>query len=62
MERAPPTFTPEEMDSEDEMFILYTSGTGKKEPRGIVHTQAGYLLNVTLVHRVCSYYCNVTCC
>ena len=53
MEYAPSTFTPEEMDSEDEMFVLYTSGTGKKEPRGIVHTQAGYLLNVTLVHRVC---------
>ena len=55
MEHAPSTFTAEEMDSEDELFILYTSGTGKKEPRAIVHTQAGYLLNVTLVHRVCIY-------
>lgn len=54
MEQASSTFTPEGMDSEDEMFILYTSGTGKKEPRGIVHTQAGYLLNVTLVHKVCT--------
>ena len=53
MEHVHSTFIPEEMDSEDEMFILYTSGTGKKDPRGIVHTHAGYLLNVVLVHRVC---------
>ena len=34
---------PEELDSEDKLFMLYTSGsTGK--PKGIVHTQAGYLL------------------
>jgi len=34
---------PEEMDSEDPLFILYTSGsTGK--PKGVLHTQAGYLL------------------
>jgi acetyl-CoA synthetase len=33
---------PEEMDSEDELFILYTSGsTGK--PKGIVHTIGGYM-------------------
>ena len=34
---------PEEMDSEDPLFILYTSGsTGK--PKGVVHCSAGYLL------------------
>ena len=34
---------PEEMDSEDVLFILYTSGsTGK--PKGVVHTTAGYNL------------------
>lgn len=34
---------PEEMDSEDELFILYTSGsTGK--PKGIVHTTGGYMV------------------
>ncbi len=34
---------PEQMDSEDPMFILYTSGsTGK--PKGLLHTTAGYLL------------------
>ncbi len=39
---------PEEMDSEDPLFILYTSGsTGK--PKGVLHTTGGYLLysNIT---------------
>lgn len=36
---------PEEMDSEDPLFILYTSGsTGK--PKGVMHTTGGYLLGV----------------
>ena len=34
---------PEEMNSEDLLFILYTSGsTGK--PKGVVHSCAGYML------------------
>ena len=42
-----PYCPPEQMDSEDPLFILYTSGsTGK--PKGIVHTTGGYLLNAAL--------------
>ena len=41
----------EKMNAEDPLFILYTSGsTGK--PKGVVHTTAGYLLHVSLSHRV----------
>lgn len=39
------------MDSEDPLFMLYTSGsTGK--PKGLIHTQAGYLLQVAVTHQV----------
>jgi acetyl-CoA synthetase len=39
------------MKAEDPLFILYTSGsTGK--PKGVVHTTAGYLLHVTMTHKL----------
>ena len=41
---------PERMESEDMLYLLYTSGTTAK-PKGIVHTTAGYLLGVSCTHR-----------
>ena len=37
------------MDSEDLLFLMYTSGTTAK-PKGIAHTTAGYLVGVATTH------------
>ncbi|MDG2070917.1 MAG: acetate--CoA ligase [Pseudomonadales bacterium] len=49
-EQAEPDCDPENMDSEDPLFILYTSGsTGK--PKGVLHTTGGYLLYAAMTHK-----------
>jgi acetyl-CoA synthetase len=42
---------PEKMESEDMLYLLYTSGTTAK-PKGILHTTGGYLTGVATTHRV----------
>ncbi len=50
MQGADTACPPEPMDSEDLLYLLYTSGTTAK-PKGIMHTTGGYLTQVAFTHR-----------
>ena len=50
METASSDCPAEELDSEDLLYLLYTSGTTAK-PKGIMHTTGGYLTQVAFTHK-----------
>jgi len=50
VEKADANCPAESLDSEDLLYLLYTSGTTAK-PKGIMHTTAGYLTQVIYTHR-----------
>jgi acetyl-CoA synthetase len=47
---ADPVCSPEPLDAEHPLYILYTSGSTAK-PKGILHTTGGYLTGVSATHR-----------
>ena len=51
MDRESDECKPVSMDSEDDLFVIHTSGT-TGEPIGVVHTQAGYLLYAAMLQKV----------
>jgi len=49
VDSASPEHTPAAFDSEQPLFLLYTSGTTGK-PKGILHTSGGYLTQASYTH------------
>ncbi|MBL95385.1 MAG: acetate--CoA ligase [Magnetovibrio sp.] len=50
VEKASVNCPPEEMNAEDPLFILYTSGSAGK-PKGVLHTTGGYLVYTAMTHQ-----------
>ncbi len=51
VDRQDPVCPPTQVDSEQLLYLLYTSGTTAK-PKGIIHTSAGYLLGASYTHEI----------